>query len=210
MPFPHTASERLIRHEPLTLEDWYSLLETRRSNVNPYLNTITLRRLGDTDFFQGFSNAHELELNDHIVNVSSHYGLSLASQGIFGGIATRAMEGSQFGNGPDTLRTFWGLTRDGRWMLGNVCSARLPVKHGSGRQLDEIYQVNLTDARLDAFPFVAGTFTPRQVWDTLGRLIYEWRKRYQETLEQADRISEQFLHEDELVKLIGVLHPSPR
>jgi|GEM_PF-5069290 len=50
MHIPHKDGLRLlVRHEPMTDADWFTLLETRAALLKPHLHNLALKPLGDVN-----------------------------------------------------------------------------------------------------------------------------------------------------------------
>ena len=131
MPSPSTSNglEILVRKTRLEKEEWYDLIEARRSLIDRHLDSFTLLTIGDLSFLKqgwqyssSFSPTHSLNLDSPYV--SGDKGCSLKTQGIFrcprSGIRTIPNSGFQppiGGSYPDGVAFAWGLTRFGYWVL---------------------------------------------------------------------------------------------
>lgn len=114
--------ERLLRREFLSDAEWFAMLEDERKALIPHLDRLSLRTLGSLKLYHGrrvmpgtfIPSTNRLDEGRPRIKRKSNLGL--ATQGIL-------MPGN-WPKGeidhPHDMKSIWGLTRDGRWLLAHV------------------------------------------------------------------------------------------
>ena len=170
--------EMLVRKRSLSKNDWFALVEARRSLIKPHLNTFTLPELGSLECLERESFKHDLYVDAPKVIGDKRF--SLKMQGIFYSQPWSAIErdvksGYRPGPGgvsvPNGIMQIWGLARSGSWILAEV---KFVGSAGyKGRGYERAVSVSVTEMDLPTIISKAKV-EPEEVWRGLGKAIEEW------------------------------------
>jgi hypothetical protein len=179
----------LCRKNPLSDEEWYRLIEARRSLIKPHLDSFTLRELGEVKCLEqeGPNRLHSLQVGFLPEVVTGDERFSLRTQGIFyhpwSGdqkipVDYRPSPSEEARLYPGGIKYIWGLTRKGLWILAEV-----KFRHEAGykgRGYERALTVDIQE--LDLPTIVARTRSkPEEIWRVLGEAIKEYT-RFRERL----------------------------
>jgi len=165
--------ELLVRKDPISDEEWYSLIEARRSLIKPHLNLFSLRELGNIQCLEqeGPTFLHGLYAPfSDTPAVTGDTRFSLKTQGIF----YHPWSGDQRSGYPhDEMMYIWGLTRDGLWLLVEV---KFKSEAGyKGRGYERAQTVHIQESDLPTI--IAKTKSkPEEIWRVLSEAIKEWTR----------------------------------
>ena len=199
--------ELFIRKDRLSDEEWFVLIEARRSLIKPYLNTFTLPELGSLKCLCRASFTHELSMDCPEIGGDEKF--SLETQGIFypqpwsaieripnSGLRPRPGDVSC----PDGIMQVWGLTRSGLWILAEV---RFVGEAGYKRRGYERAKT-VVIRQVDLSTIISKTKEePQKMWRDLGEVIKEWAEFRERLYNQALNIARMVGIEELALSLIS-------
>lgn len=208
----------LARREPLSHEDWYVLIETRRKLIEPYMRSMTLDTIEDLKLVQdyfGKSNLRKFSTRARITTTGEY---TLETRCIFPGQrdAVRSSveydhyatlpEGYRptFGAPRGTART-WGLTRNGSWLLIEANFFRHEVQYKYPDRFEEsvdIDAVTVSETTPEAIVTSCRYKHPREIFDALGSAVRAWRQHRAHLLAEAKNLEETLDRENALLSII--------
>lgn len=172
----------LSRKQPLDKQDWVDLVTARKELIKPYLDKISLRKLGDLEWFiTGNHPIREVFLNKHDSPADFEI------QGYFKQLERRFIGE----DGEVCVTTSWCLTRAGGWLIFQEYSQidkSVPVKWAPTSLL--INHCASTEEFLD-FLLHYEKYTAAMVWEQLGvfvKLVAQERKRLYEEFKGLEDI----------------------
>ena len=187
--------ELLVRKQPLTDDDWFSLIEARCSLLEPHLNSFTFSELGNFNCLRsGLNETHAIWMDNETGTIIGDHRVGLDTQGIFccpkSSIERIPGSGYQAPPGgvscPDGKMHIWGFTRYAEWILITVEFKGEPGYKGRG--YERAGRVYIEKADLKAI--VAKTrSTPEEIWRELGRAIRNWTERRRQLYHKAREIA---------------------
>lgn len=191
--------EILGRQQPLSNDNWLTLLEQRRELLRPHLETFRLPKLLHSPVFKGRGNV--LDLTNLKLEIESPF--DLQTPGIFGlYVADEQLLGTQhFGNrDPDREVHFWGLAQNGTWIVGQYDYALHPEQHPSLRKV--IFRVVLQRAQTGQVVRCAGCedFHARALWLALGEEARRWHEKAEQVSTNARAVVTTIDEEESLVR----------
>lgn len=213
MPFKNDGMSVFVRSDKLTDADWYRLIESRRGLIRQYLDSFTLRELGQLPCMRSGCrpDGHDLNSDDPEVRGRGLY--SLKTQGIFRvQLASAAVYVTEVGGyrpwkkdyqSLDGTKQVWGLGRHGGWLLAEVRFLGKPGPDNKGYQQAWIVTIEESDV-----PTIIKKTkeTPQQIWGFLGLQIREWTKRRKHQYEEMLGLEEDIEREETLLRLHSVKH----
>lgn len=141
----------------LTIEEWRSVIEKLVRTIKPWLNTVYLSKLEDTNLHLASPNAlgqsiHERKTVslDEVLKEECISSDLYESQGIFG-TAFDKNGYSEHGDAKDNLpigwQRIWGLTRSGKWIKGEIFLEAGEPKNG--RCFHSVSNIRLEKTNID-------------------------------------------------------------
>ncbi|OHA47910.1 MAG: hypothetical protein A2541_02105 [Candidatus Taylorbacteria bacterium RIFOXYD2_FULL_36_9] len=176
---------RLVRREPLEMEDWIDLIEARRATFVPFLGKISLRVLGDMKFFLGQTLNRECPRN------MSSFEYPLNTQGFF--CLCDMWKGDDGESGEDSL---WGLTREGKWwyVVGRCrIINRVP-------RVKELYVEDVNTQLL----LTKTQKHPSEIWRVLGSFIRSAVKQRRVLFEEVEPLEDLVIAEESAASCISL------
>lgn len=179
----------LVRQTPLTEEEWYGLLEARRLSLLPYLNSFTLRKLGDALIGRRRRDGAHLRmlLRENNPLVVADKGLSLDTQGIFsdnvGEFKDREGEPTLSGLSWGRYKAFsWGLTRSGAWVL-------IEIEYETKRFVgEEVQRVSIRKANPRIIIAEGASGNSFRIWRELGQEVRRWYRSRLQLYQEAEKL----------------------
>jgi len=187
--------ELLVRKQPLTDDDWFSLIEARCSLLKPHLDSFTFSKLGDFNCLRsGLNETHAIWKDNETGTIIGDHRVDLGTQGFFccPKSSIERIPGSGYQaplggvNCPNGKMHIWGFTRYAEWVLVTVeFKVEFKGEPGyKGRGYERAGRVFIEEADLKTI--IAKTrSTPEEIWRELGRAIRNWTERRRELYNKA-------------------------
>lgn len=203
--------ELLVRRTQPDYGEWLELLEARKRMLRPYLDMVSLGKLGDIKCLKREENQPKGFREDHPIVQSSQTEqgdtpFTLDTQGIFSAKWVPAFiphSGYQAPPGgvssPDGVVHFWGLTRSARWILVRVEFRGHPGYKNRGVQVASAVIIQeTTPARIVEKMW----YTAQEIWLELGRAVHNWLLDRQRLYLQIEETSHQIAMEERALSVI--------
>ncbi len=184
----------LVPHQPITFEEWLLLIEARRAEIAPYLDTFTLPPIGTSIKLRSeVSQTHDLH-----VDGPEMVGLTRSSQGLFRSQDWKDVE-RRVGTGyapdrhsghvacPDGTLKAWGLLRENKWVLVTVDFVGEPGYRDRGYERAVHVEVREVDINTLLRETKVG---PRVIWDELENLVLTWLQQAKSRYENLQHLAE--------------------
>jgi hypothetical protein len=196
----------LVRQSPLTVEEWYTLIELRRQRMKPFLDMFTLPELGALKCLKMESGLHGL--GDRLIATVGDERFSLKTQGIFCSQPRSAVDRVKnsgyregFGgiNVPDGTMRVWGLIRSGHWVLVTIDFVGEPGYKDRG--YERATGVDIVESSLPAI-LEWTKENPEEILRALGQVIKTWTERRREMYEQMEALAFSVRADEMILSLI--------
>lgn len=184
----------LVRKTQPDFGEWLELLDARRRMLNPYLDNVSLGKLGGVACIGRFDVLKCLGEDTPVVQ-GDEPTLNLETQGIFSLKQTRTVP-----KGDGSLH-FWGLTRSSHWILVQVEFKILrPVFAG---KFDHEAATSVIIQHATPGQIVKATgYTVGEMWKELGEAVYEWRSQREKLYRAMQNLTQQIAAEEQALSLI--------
>lgn len=192
----------LLRQEQLTSDEWISLLEIVREELNPILDKFTLPRFGDLGCIHSEEDDdryHRIfddspEITNTLLSLNTH------------GIAYFADFGRCVKIGETRLQPAWGLTKSGEWVV-ITAMVRLIASKRVGFTREKVEDVCI-------YPHTLGDMLrltqikPLSVWRSIFLEISTWDARRLKSYQDSHKVLQKFETLNDIITGI-VLSPRP-
>lgn len=183
--FSNTLS-LLARKKKLDRDEVAALLELRREKISRFLNTVTLKTLGESAYLS--SGNGRVRGLDEDIKARDYHKDDLSTQGIFPGHPyTVCVE--------ERLHRGWGILRSGAWVIVDV---RFERDHPRS-SYESFHSLGLFEA--DASSLIE-TFHPLTVLRFLEKIVEGWSSKRRQQLEELSDVLAEMKHETELYQTI--------
>ena len=202
----------LARQNPLTDQEWLALVEARRRLLLEHLKDITLKQLGDVEFYSANTGGNFKLGSDSQILLYGGQGnvkYNLRTRGIFpesnGNVVAKTVYVHLEDNNPTNSTTYtWALTRCGAWIGIEIkCICILTPHPWKNRKMksEKVVGVKISELSLEDICKFCDR-SPQHIWKTLGDSVRTWTKRRQNLFDEAKDLLETFDAEEQILDTI--------
>lgn len=190
----------LVRKTQPDFGDWLELLEARKRMFNPYLDMVSLGKLGDV-MCLGRNGMPKGFREDAPIVQGDAPALTLETQGIFSArwkTVLSPLTGYQASPGgvssPDGVVHFWGLTRSSHWIR-----TWIEFKGHPGYQVATVVVIQYATPGMI---IQATGYTAKEMWEELGRRAFRWLQDRHRLYLYMQQLTNQIAADEQALSLI--------
>jgi hypothetical protein len=176
--------------KPTTTEKWQRLIQARTDMITPWMESMTLERLGNGRFPSYWSTSngpyHNEICNEKIWPKKSNF--NSKTQGIFILDTSALYDNLEVGDKSSMI--LWGFTRSKQYVSANIgCHLRKntdPSYQDAGHMITVFFELEPIQVVPSSLNALASSPQREEFWNHLGETLEGW---YEKTRERLDRLT---------------------